>query len=88
VDLGRHSWVGRVDFLYDDVRLVIEVNGAWTHSTSMDVGRDQYRTARLVAAGYTVLPVSEHLVLDAPEEVVRLVRSARRRAANAAPAFS
>jgi len=88
VDLGRHSWVGRVDFLYDDVRLVIEVNGAWTHSTSMDVERDQYRTARLVAAGYTVLPVSEHLVLGAPEEVVRLVRSARRRAADAAPAFS
>ena len=88
VDLGGHAWVGRVDFLYHDVRLVIEVNGAWSHSTSMDVERDQYRTARLVAAGYTVLPVSEYLVLDAPEEVVRLVRSARRRAAHAAPTFS
>ncbi len=88
VDLGGLAWVGRVDFLYDDLRLVMEVNGAWSHSTSMDAERDQHRTAQLVAAGYTVLPVPEYLVLSAPEEVVRLVRAARRRAANACSTFS
>jgi len=88
VDLGGHAPVGRVDFLYDDVRLVIEVNGTWSHSTSADVNRDQDRTARLVAAGYVVLPVSEHLLLGAPDEVVRLVRSARRRAATARSTLS
>ncbi len=81
VDLGAECWLGRVDFLYDDVRLVVEVNGTWAHTTSMDVERDQHRTARLVAAGYSVLPLPQQLIRDGPEEVVRLVREARRRAA-------
>lgn len=80
VDVGDDQWVGRVDFLYDDQRIVLEVNGAWHHSGTLEVERDQHRTAKLVAAGYTVLPIPEHLVLHAPDEVVRLVREARRRA--------
>lgn len=66
VDVGDYRWVGRVDFLYEDVRLAVEVNGAWHHSGALEVQRDQHRTARLVAAGYTVLPVPEHLILSAP----------------------
>lgn len=81
VDVGGDAWVGRVDFLYEDIHLVVEVNGAWHHSGALEVQRDQHRTARLVAAGYTVLPVPEHLLVSAPHEVVRLVREARRRAA-------
>jgi very-short-patch-repair endonuclease len=81
VDVGADSWIGRVDFLYEDVRLVIEVNGGWAHTSSMDVERDHHRTARLVAAGYTVLPVPEQLIRERPAEVGRLVREARRRAA-------
>jgi len=54
----------------------------------MDVERDQHRTARLVAAGYTVLPVPEHLIASAPCEVIRLVREARRRSSHALPTFS
>ena len=81
VDVGAERWIGRVDFLYDDVRLVIEVNGSWAHTTSIDVERDQRRMAGLVSAGYAVLPLPEHLIRERPEEVVRLVREARRRAA-------
>ncbi|HSH59455.1 MAG TPA: hypothetical protein VK988_07400 [Acidimicrobiales bacterium] len=81
VDVGAEGWVGRVDFLYEDVGLVLEVNGAWTHTTEPDLSRDQHRMARLVAAGYTVLPVPEHLIRGAPQEVVRLVRRARSRLA-------
>jgi len=77
VQLGAQRSEGRVDFYYDDVRLVIEVNGNWSHSTSMDVEEDQHRTARLVAAGYTVLPVPERLIFSAPREVATLVREAR-----------
>ncbi len=79
VDVGDRTWIARVDFLYDDVRLVLEVNGNWSHTAEPDVRRDQHRTARLVAAGYTVLPVPEHLVREAPGEAVRLVGQARRR---------
>ena len=50
VDLGGRAWAGRVDFLYDDVRLVVEVNGNWHHASVLDVERDQRRTAALVAA--------------------------------------
>ncbi|MGH9158328.1 MAG: DUF559 domain-containing protein [Acidimicrobiales bacterium] len=79
VDLGGERWAGRVDFLYDDVDLVIEVNGRWTHSTTLDVEHDQRRTAGLVAAGYTVLPIGETLIRDDPAAVARLVAGARRR---------
>ncbi len=79
VDVGAEGWMGRVDFLYDDVGLVLEVDGAWTHTTEPDVSRDRHRMARLVAAGYTVLPVPEQLIRRAPHEVVRLVRRARSR---------
>lgn len=79
VDLGGERWVGRVDWLYDDAALVIEVNGRWAHSTALDVEHDQRRTAGLVAAGYTVLPISEELIMNSPGEVVRLVAAARHR---------
>lgn len=80
VDLGAGEWVGRVDFFYDDVCLVIEVDGAWHHEEALDVRRDKRRTAALTAAGFRVLPLSEDLIRHAPDEVVRLVREARRRA--------
>ena len=79
VDLGGGAWAARVDFLYDDVGLVVEVNGAWSHTSPLDVERDQRRTARLVAAGYAVLPITEAQVRDRPAEVVLLVREARAR---------
>lgn len=81
VDVGDYRWVGRVDFLYEDLNIVLEVNGAWHHSGTLEVQRDHHRTAKLVAAGYVVLPVPEHLIMTAPREVGRLVREARRRAA-------
>ncbi len=78
VDLGGEGWAGRVDFVFDDVSLVIEVNGDWHHSGVVDVRRDQERAARLAAAGFRVLPLHEQLVRKDPDEVARLVRAARR----------
>ncbi|MGQ0521105.1 MAG: DUF559 domain-containing protein [Actinomycetota bacterium] len=78
VDLGAGDWVGRVDFLYDDVGLVIEVDGAWHHEGVLGVRRDKRRAAALAAAGFRVLPVSEDLIRSSPGEVIRLVREARR----------
>ena len=83
VDLGGGDWVGRIDFYYDDVGLVIEVDGSWHHEGAPDVRRDKRRLAALAAGGFRVLPMSEHLVRTSPDDVVRLVREARRWAAAA-----
>ena len=81
VDLGGDAWVGRVDFLYTEQRLVLEVDGAWCHEGPLEVRRDKHRTAALVAAGFRVLPLAEDLVRNSPDEVARLVRDALRQAA-------
>ena len=78
VDVGAGDWVGRVDFLYDDVRLVIEVDGCWHHEGVLGVRRDKRRTAALAAAGFRVLPLSEDLIRTRPDVVVELVGDARR----------
>lgn len=79
VDLGAGEWVGRVDFLYDDVRLVIEVDGGWHHEHALAVRRDKRRAAALAAAGFRVLPLPESFIRSDPDTVVRLVAEARRR---------
>lgn len=81
VELGGASWVGKVDFYYDDVRLVLEIDGSWCHESPADVRRDKLRAASLAAAGFRVLPLSEDLIRRSPDAVVRLVRDARRGAA-------
>lgn len=81
VDVGAQGWVARVDFLYHDARLVIEIDGNWSHTSPLDIARDKRRTAGLVAAGYAVLPISEELLRADPQGVVRLVREARGAAA-------
>lgn len=85
VDLGSGDWVGRVDFFYDDVGVVIEVDGAWHHEGVLDVRRDKRRAAALAAAGFRVLPLSEELIKRSPGEVVRLVRQARGQPARRTP---
>lgn len=76
VDLGGAAWAGRVDFFYEHAGLVIEVDGDWSHSTSLDVLDDRARAAALRAAGFRVLRLPEDLVHRSPAEVVRLVRAA------------
>ncbi len=77
VDLGGLDWAGRVDFVYDDARLVMEVNGSH-HDDPLQRRRDDRRTAALVGAGFRVLPLPEELIKRSPAEVVRLVEAARR----------
>ena len=79
VDVGGAEWAGRVDFYYEDVGLVIEVDGAWHHEGALDVRRDKRRLAALAAAGFRVLPISEELIRRSPDRVTQLVREARRR---------
>lgn len=55
VDLGDgDGWVGRVDFVYADARLIIELDGKRHHSSTLDVEADEARDRRLRAAGWRV----------------------------------
>ena len=49
---GRH--VARVDFVYEDLQIVIEVTGRLGHSNPIDRGRDAQRRNELQDLGYAV----------------------------------
>ena len=70
-DVGGSRWVGRVDFLDRDRRLVVEVDSDLHHSSLLDATADAARDAALADAGYTVVRIKEHELCHRPEEVVR-----------------
>jgi very-short-patch-repair endonuclease len=55
VNLGGESWDGRVDFIEDVVRLVVEVQSERYHSALCDRRADEIRRAALEADGFGVL---------------------------------
>ena len=70
------AFVARVDFLYVDRRLVIEVGGYRHHSTRRQTTSDAARRSELLLAGYRVLELTYDDVVQRPEWVVDLVRRA------------
>jgi very-short-patch-repair endonuclease len=70
-DLGGQGWVGRVDFVYPDKRLVVEIDSGLHHSTLLDETADAKRDGALREAGYRVVRVGEQEVWHRPQEVVR-----------------
>lgn len=79
VELGGSEWIGRVDFFYRLLRLVIEVDSERHHSAKLDREADARRDAALRAAGYAVLRITERQLKEHPHEVVALVLEARAR---------
>jgi len=81
VDLGDDDgWIGRVDFLDRELRLVVEVQSALFHSSRADKARDETRFARLHRAGWTVIEINELDIWYHPDRVITAVRTARRAA--------
>lgn len=76
VDLGGDCWVGRVDFYYRRLRLIIEIDGEAFHTSKLDREHDARRDAAMRAAGFGVLRIEEHLVRERPWEVIAKVRAA------------
>ncbi len=72
-DVGGEEWIGRVDFLYPDERLVVEIDSDLHHSTLSDEAADAIRDRALHEAGYRVVRIGEQLVWHRPQEVVRRV---------------
>jgi len=81
VDVGGHDWVGRVDFVDREARLLFEIDSARFHSSMLDRANDQQRDEALLASGWrAVVRISEDQVWYRPQEAVTAVRRARRAA--------
>lgn len=77
VDLGNYEeWTGRVDFLIDELSLVIEVQSERYHTSLSDSQRDRIRREKLTAAGFNVLEVWDSDVFHKPRAVIEQVRTA------------
>jgi very-short-patch-repair endonuclease len=72
--VNAHVWVGdellEVDFFWPDLGVIVETDGSRYHSTRWRRRKDAEKTARLVAAGYTVVRVTDVEVAGTPEAVV------------------
>jgi very-short-patch-repair endonuclease len=79
VDVGGHSWLGRVDFAIVRLRLLIEVDSVVHHSSPMDVARDRARDEAMLDVGWAkVLRIREEDVWRHPWLVVQQLRGAIR----------
>lgn len=74
-NVGGAAWIGRVDFLDPDRRLVVEIDSDIHHTSLADRASDARRDAAMRAAGYTVLRIGEEAVRRRPEEVVQLLKA-------------
>lgn len=68
----RH--VARVDFLYDELRLVVEVTGRKGHVSDAERARDAQRRNELQALGHVVIEYTSTDVRDRPRYVVDSLR--------------
>lgn len=71
---GRDDRIGYGDLVFTEIRLVIELDGLATHSSSSDKARDTVRDLRLARIGWEVIRMSGSWVTANPEEFVAAVR--------------
>lgn len=85
VDIGDDDgWIGRVDFVDEDVPLIVEIDSERHHASMIDEAADLRRTAQLEAAGYTVKRFTDTEVWHHGDQVVAEVRRLRARLRRAA----
>ncbi|HYF47307.1 MAG TPA: type IV toxin-antitoxin system AbiEi family antitoxin domain-containing protein [Acidimicrobiales bacterium] len=71
--LGR-EWIGRVDFVDERHRLVIEVDSALYHEALIDQAADEARTKALEAAGYRVERFTDSEIWFRPQATLTRLR--------------
>ena len=76
VDLGDNDWVGRVDFVHRQRRVVIEVQSDRHHAALSSRRDDDLRFKRLQAAGFVVVAVWETELWHQPEPFLARLRAA------------
>jgi very-short-patch-repair endonuclease len=70
------SFAGRVDFLFERQRLVVEVLGHAFHATPEQLTADAKRRARLLLAGYRVLEFTYDQIVRSPDDVLAMLTEA------------
>jgi Protein of unknown function (DUF559)/Transcriptional regulator, AbiEi antitoxin len=77
IDLGdSDGWIGRVEFVYQEAKLLIEVDGRLHHTALLDRKHDRDRDNALMASGWRVLRIDYDMLVHRPDEVVGLIRRA------------
>ena len=76
----RAGVTGRVDFLFERWRLIVEVDGRTWHATAEAFTRDRQRDNLAQVAGYRVLRFTWGDITERPFDVVRQLRGALRQA--------
>ncbi|MBA3653031.1 MAG: hypothetical protein H0W70_02430 [Actinobacteria bacterium] len=71
---------GRVDFLWPDVRIIVELDGRRWHTRVRDFERDSERRTHWLGLGYATAPVTWARLSTSPDDVCADLLSARRRA--------
>jgi very-short-patch-repair endonuclease len=75
--------VARVDLVWDDARLVVELDGHATHATRRRRQADAERSARLGLAAWHTVRFTYEDVVERPHHVVAMIRAYLNRAASA-----
>jgi predicted transcriptional regulator of viral defense system len=68
--------VGRVEFVYRQARLLIELDGRRHHMAKLDFEADRARDNRFAAAGWRVVRLTWDMVTRRPDEAVRALNTA------------
>lgn len=71
-------WIGRVDYIWGEARLIVEVDGRKAHTAQLDLEADQARDSRLIAAGWRPMRVRFHRLSREPHLLVADLRGALR----------
>jgi very-short-patch-repair endonuclease len=83
VDVGGHSWIGRVDYRCEITGALLEIDSALHHTSPTDVAADEARDAAALAAGFAeVVRIDADDLYPRPDIVVEQVRALRSRYRN------
>lgn len=75
-NLGDATWVGRVDGLFSEYNVVVEIDSAVHHTSKLDRESDAARDRALRSAGYEVIRITDTQIWYRPEQVVSATRAA------------
>jgi hypothetical protein len=78
---GRDERPGRVDFLWPDVKLIVEVDGRRWHTRRADFERDSRRRLSMLRLGYPTAVVTWLMLAEEPDQVCADLLAARSNAA-------
>jgi len=77
IDVGDSDrWIGRVELVYREARLLIEGDSRLHHSQLLDQASDNERDNRFGSRGWRVLRFGWKQITEHPDEVAALVRAA------------